>query len=159
MTRRGMARLMPATAHVALLLGASNAVASPTTIGTIDNFDVYNNTGQVGRGFEIELEDVSSADVLDTFGAPYTRFGDPVVVPTQTGVIVRYASPVAAGNFLVSTIVPTTAPTATGHDCYSSGPIGNYDGSGCKHSGVSLAKSATKMIYRWLIADPTHPAR
>ncbi len=70
MTRRDMARLTPATALVALLLAAGNAGASPTTIGTIDNFDVYNHTGQVGRGFEIELEDVSSAHVLYTFGAP-----------------------------------------------------------------------------------------
>lgn len=157
MTRRDMPRWTPAIALVALLLGANNAAASPTTIGTIDNFDVYDNTGQIGRGFEIELESVASADVLYTFGAPYTRFGDPVVVPTRTGVIVRNASPVSGGNFLAGTIVPTSAPTATGHDCYSSGPIGNYDGSGCEHFGVSLAMSATKTTYRWQVADPNTP--
>ncbi len=157
MTRRDSARITPAMVLVALLLVAGNAAASPTTIGTIDNFDVYNNTGQVGRGFEIELESVSSADVLYTFGAPYTRFGDPVVVPIPTGVIVRYASPFSGGGFLAGTVVPTSAPTATGHDCYSGGPIGNYDGSGCEHFGVSLAKAAAKTTYRWLVADPNTP--
>lgn len=156
-TRRGA--MLGATALTALMLAAGSASASPTTIGTIDNFDVYNNTGQIGRGFEIELENIASSDVYYTFGGPYSRFGDPVVVPIPTGVIVRYASPYAGGSFLAGTALPppSSVPTASGHDCYSGGPIGNYDSSGCEHFGVSLGKSPTKTTYRWLVADPTTP--
>lgn len=146
------------SALAALLLTASGAGASPTTIGTIDNFDVYNNTGQTGRGFEIELEGISSSDVYYTFGGPYSRYGDPKVVPTGTGVVVRYASPYSGGAFSTGTALPPPGSgSASGHDCYSGGPIGDYNGSGCEHFGVSLGKAATKTTYRWLVADPATP--
>ncbi|MBL8699792.1 MAG: PEP-CTERM sorting domain-containing protein [Alphaproteobacteria bacterium] len=157
MTRSVRRALLGASALAGLLVTAGLAGASPTTIGTIDNFDVYNNTGQTGRGFEIELEGIDSSDVWYTFGGPYSRYGTPTVVPIPTGVIVRYASPYSGGAFVTGTALPppSSIPTASGHDCYSGGPIGDYEGSGCEHFGVSLGKAATKTTYRWLVADPS----
>lgn len=159
MTRPFRRAVLGASALAGLLLTAAGTSASPTTIGTIDNFDVYNNTGQIGRGFEIELEGIDSSDVWYTFGGPYSRYGTPTVVPIPTGVIVRYASPYAGSGFVTGTALPppSSTPSTSGHDCYSGGPIGDYDGSGCEHFGVSLGKAATKTTYRWLVADPATP--
>jgi hypothetical protein len=44
-----------------------------TTFGTLSNFDCFNATGGPVPGFEIELEGLTSADVLSTFGAPWNR--------------------------------------------------------------------------------------
>jgi hypothetical protein len=51
------------------------------------------------------------------------------------------ATPVAPANV-----------TPRGHDCYASGPIGNYQDSGCEHFGVSLSRSPSRTTYRWIVA-------
>ena len=66
--------------------------AAQTMFGSLSNFDVVNDTGDVCRGFEIELEGVSSSDIYSTFGSPYIRYGEPTIVPTATGIIIRYLS-------------------------------------------------------------------
>ncbi len=136
--------------------GTTAQTTPPVRYGTLDNFDVINDTGDDCHGFEIELEGLSAEDVPYTFGAPYQRYGDPTIVPTSTGVIVRYAAsyneatgwsaktPVAAGYF----------PPTDGHSCWS-GVSPDYLSWGCDHFGVSLNREPTKTTYRWLIAGTT----
>ncbi len=136
------------------LLTLYSGVSWATTFGTLSNFDVVNDTPGPCHGFEIELEDIRPSDVPYTFGGPYIRYGTPevldVVDPAHPHVLVRYrhwngseweATPVAPPNI-----------TPGGHDCYANGPIGNYQGSGCEHFGVSLSGNPTRTTYRWIVA-------
>jgi hypothetical protein len=141
----------------ALALAVAPARASPLSFGTLDNFDVYNDTGQETHGFEIELEGIGSSDVMFTFGAPYIRYGDPEIVSTPTGVAVRYRSGFDGTNFTATTPIPTVLSPTSGHDCYQSSGIGNYATSGCEHFGVSLNAQPTRTTYNWLVADPGTP--
>ena len=148
------------TLSVALILFAvsyqpSGANAqTPVTYGTLDNFDVINDTGGDCHGFEIELEGLSSADVPYTFGAPYQRYGEPTLVPTATGVIVRYAATYASNTWSATTPRPNGYfPPTDGHSCWS-GATPDYLSWGCDHFGVSLNKTPTKTTYRWLVANP-----
>jgi hypothetical protein len=147
--------------HLVMIAAAALLVPAPglaSAFGTLSNFDVVNDTPQPCHGFEIELEDVGPDDVAYTFGGSYIRYGTPEVVavtadPAHPRVVVRYrlwngtaweATPVAPPNI-----------TPLGHDCYSSGPIGNYLDSGCEHFGVSLLRQPSRTTYRWLVAgDP-----
>jgi hypothetical protein len=138
-----------------------------TTFGALSNFDCFNDTGQPVHGFEIELEGLTDADVLYTFGAPWNRYGDPVKVnypPTASaplgGVHVRYLSPYdpATKSFTKTTpIAPAVITPTDGHSCFSAAMGGAYETSGCEHFGVSTNGNPTKTVYRWLIEDPAHP--
>jgi hypothetical protein len=129
----------------------------PITYGTLDNFDVINDTGGSCHGFEIELEGISSADVAYTFGAPYQRYGDPTIVPTATGVIIRYAATYVASAWSATTpIAVAPYPPTQGHSCWTGGDP-NYYSSGCDHFGASLNAVPTRTTYRWLIENPAAP--
>ncbi len=128
------------------------------TYGTLDNFDVINDTGGDCHGFEIELEGISVADVAYTFGAPYQRYGDPTVVPNpgNTGVIIRYAATYDTNTHLWSATTPFTAPPflpTQGHSCWTGGVSDPalYFSCGCDHFGASLNATPTKTTYRWLV--------
>ena len=150
-----ISRVLVAMALMLLAVGSPSAVVSAQiTYGTLDNFDVINDTGGDCHGFEIELEGISASDVAYTFGAPYQRYGDPVVVPTVTGVIIRYAANYVGGAWSAGT--PYTAPPylpTQGHSCWTGGVAdpAEYYASGCDHFGASLNASPTKTTYRWLV--------
>jgi hypothetical protein len=136
------------------------ALAQTTSFGALSNFDCFNDTGQPAHGFEIELEGVSSADVLYTFGAPWNRYGDPVKVDFPGGVHVRYLSPYdpGTGTFTRTTpMAPAVITPTDGHSCFAAAIGGAYESSGCEHFGVSLNGNPTRTVYRWLIEDPAHP--
>lgn len=146
---------------------ASSAQSPPTTYGTLDNFDVINDTGGDCHGFEIELEGVTSADVAYTFGAPYQRYGDPTIVPTANGVIIRYQA-VYNGGVWQSTVpdAPGVTPVAVapflptlGHSCWTGGVASpsEYYGAGCDHFGASLNAVPITTTYHWLIENPNAP--
>ena len=153
-----MARIAPLVATLflsAAALSASVAYAT-TTYGTLDNFDVINDTGGECHGFEIELEGISAADVAYTFGAPYQRYGDPTIVPngTGTGVIIRYAATYAAGAWSATTPIAVQPYLPTqGHSCWTGGVSDPaiYFAAGCDHFGASLNATPTKTTYRWLV--------
>ncbi|MBK6749357.1 MAG: cadherin-like domain-containing protein [Acidobacteria bacterium] len=136
----------------------SGAIAQsppPVTYGTLDNFDVINDTGGDCHGFEIELEGITSADVPYWFGAPYQRYGEPSIVPTSNGVIVRYAATYAAGAWSATTpIAGGYFPPTDGHSCWA-GVNPNYLSWGCDHFGVSLNAAPTRTTYRWLVEGTT----
>lgn len=149
------------TAIAASLLAIGTSAAAVTTVGSLSNFDAVNDTGGETEGFEIEFEGLSSADVLYTFGGPYSRYGDPTKVSTPTGVIVRWAAQWDPTGVKFSTATPVAPANISpgGHDCYNGGPIGNYLSSGCEHFGVSLAKAEGVTTYRWLVADQAAPGQ
>lgn len=144
-------------ALAALILFAGQSFA--TGFGTLSNFDVVNDTPGPCHGFEIELEDIYTSDVPYTFGGSYIRYGTPEVLdttvdPAHPRVLVRYRH--WNGSQWEATPVAPPNVTPRGHDCYSNGPIGNYQDSGCEHYGVSLSANPTKTTYRWLVAaDPS----
>lgn len=151
-----MRRPSPLAAVAALLLAAAPAAGS--SYGTLSNFDVVNDTTHPCHGFEIELEDLSPDDVPYAFGGDYIRYGAPEIVdatvdPAHPRVVVRYRF--WTGSAWAATPVAPAGITPGGHDCYRSGPIGNYEASGCEHFGVSLSAAPTRTSYRWLVAaDP-----
>lgn len=156
---RGLGRLALWAGAILLGAAAPALAQNPTTFGTLSNFDVFNDTGSDCHGFEIELDGISSSDVLYTFGAPYERYGNPVVVDFPGGVYVRYMSPYdsGTGTFTQTTAqAPAVITPTNGHACWTGGS-GNYLTSGCEHFGMSLRANPTKTIYRWLIADPASP--
>jgi len=136
------------------LVSFSSPALATTMFGSLSNFDVINDTGQVTRGFEIELEGVSPPDISFTFGNPYIRYGDPVKLATATGTgtIVRYASTFGGSGWKVGTPVPAGPFTTGGHQCYIQGDP-NYDTLGCEHFGLALNGNPTNTIYRWLLGD------
>jgi hypothetical protein len=154
-----MARIAHRLAGILVSAALGTALASPgfaSAFGTLSNFDVVNDTPGPCHGFEIELEDIHGSDVSYTFGGSYIRYGTPEVVevsgdPSHPRVIVRYR--LWNGSAWEATPVAPAGITPGGHDCYSSGPIGNYPTSGCEHYGVSLRVSPTLTTYRWLVAD------
>jgi hypothetical protein len=134
----------------------SSMASAQITYGTLDNFDVINDTGGECHGFEIELEGISSADVVYTFGTPYQRYGDPSIIPTATGVIIRYAATYDQNTHLWSATTPFTAPPylpTQGHSCWTGGVAdpATYYAAGCDHFGASLNATPTKTTYRWLV--------
>jgi len=140
------------------LLCARSAPAQ-TTFGTLSNFDVFNDTGQECHGFEIELDGIASSDLSFTFGAPYQRYGNPMVVDFAGGVYVRYESPYDTSNQSFTQTTPKAPSVITptgGHACWTGGSA-DYLTSGCEHFGVGFTRNPTATTYRWLIADPSTP--
>lgn len=145
-------------AGVTVVLARASS-ATPPIYGALSNFDVYNDTGKETHGFEIDLEGISTTDIQYTFGAPYERYGDPVVSSTGTGVKVVYASGYdattqtwAAGTPLAPNPIPGTG----GHECWTGGSA-TYATAGCEHFGLGLAATPTSVVYHWLLADPANP--
>ena len=157
-TERLGRRLLNLAAVLLVTLAAPRAQAQ-VTFGSLSNFDVFNDTGHECHGFEIELDGITSTDVVYSFGAPYNRYGDPVVVDFPGGVYVRYQSAYDAGSQSYSATTPLAPSVITptdGHSCFNGG-AGDYLTSGCEHFGVSLGANPTNTVYRWLIADPGNP--
>jgi len=147
--------ILSAILMAAILIMAQASKSLASSFGTLSNFDVINDTGSSCHGFEIELEDLHSSDVSYTFGGTYIRYGSPELVdattdPAHPRVIVRYRH--WNGSEWEATPIAPAGITASGHDCYSGGPVGNYLTSGCEHFGVSLRTSPSRTSYRWLIA-------
>lgn len=144
-----------------------------TTYGNLDNFDAVNDTGQEAHGFEIDLEDVSSSDVLNVFGGPsrgfpanVERYGVPTITDYQSGghhwVSIVYQSPQQAGAWTVGT--PTGVFTSPGESCWTGGGIGYGPSTPCDHFGVSTSKNPTQTVYKWLVggassATPLTPVK
>lgn len=155
MHQKGLVSTLAVAAALAAFTQTASAVI---TYGTLDNFDVINDTGGECHGFEIELEGILAADVLYTFGAPYQRYGDPAVLPnaTGTGVIIRYAALYDPGSAQWSATTPFTAPPylpTQGHSCWTGGVVdpAQYYSCGCDHFGASLNATPTRTTYRWLV--------
>ena len=141
----------------ATVLGSHPVMAS-TAYGDLNNFDVFNDTGQPCYGFEIELEDIHSIDITYTYD--WNHYGPPTITednsnPAHPKVIVRYAAKydLNTGHFSAFTSVPATPPAPTqGHQCTD--PTVNI---GCEHCGVGHYGVPSVVRYHWLIEDPLSP--
>ncbi|MBK8017102.1 MAG: PEP-CTERM sorting domain-containing protein [Betaproteobacteria bacterium] len=161
-----MRPLLLSVAVATALAGSLSTAHAVNTVGSLSNFDAINDTGGETIGFEIEIEDIHSSDVLYTFGGPYSRYGDPTVHAngTGTGAIVRWVAGWDSASSTFKDILgghgTPIAPAGIspgGHDCYSGGPVGNYLSSGCEHFGISLGAPQGATTYRWLVADVANP--
>ena len=140
-------------------LAAPQAASAEVVWGTLSNFDVPNDTGEETHGFEIELDGVSSSDISYEFGAPYERYGNPIIENFPGGVYVRYESPYdpLKKEFTETTPLAASPITPTlGHQCWTGGSA-EYWTSGCEHFGLGLVATPTKTAYHWLVADPSTP--
>lgn len=138
----------------ALLLGliaAPGVLGAQTTLfGAPSNFDVYNDTGQITHGFEVELDGLALANVGGGYGF---RYGSPKIVAIPSGVVIRFASAYVNGSYAVSTVIPAAFTPTGGHSC-------TFGIAGCDHFGYYLPYygiQPTKTIYRWLVDDPQNP--
>jgi len=141
----------------------AHATVGPTMYGALSNFDVINDTGIDTHGLEIEIDGVSSADVVYTFGDPYQRYGNPQIVGATANncfdhsnncVFVRYTStynPNANPKWFATTS-PASSPVlrTQGHQCWKYGDPA-YPNVPCDHFGVSLTKNPSNTIYTWLV--------
>lgn len=136
------------------IIFASSAIQAQTATvyGQLSNFDVINHTEHEAHGFEIELEGVQPSEVPYFFSVE--RYGSPTIIPTATGVRVRWASAYNNGAFAQTTL-PHAPNTPFAGSCYQWGT--NYDASACEHFGVSLSVRPIHTTYRWLIEDAANP--
>jgi plastocyanin len=160
--------LLPAAVCLALLAApvTARAQTATTVFGTLFNFDVYNDTGEVTHGFEIELD--GSPPPVAFFP---DRYGQPSVTPFAGGYYVRYMSAwdPATQQFTTGT-PPLTGPITrtTAEPCIPANVPLSSNPAPCDHNGVrfdpvninqvSTAQPAN-VIYRWLIADPQNPGQ
>jgi hypothetical protein len=103
--------------------------------GSINNFDVVNDTGVPCHGFEIELDDITSAQITYTYD--YNHYSTPIIStdftdPIHPKTFIRYEARYNNGGWSAYTTVPTNAisPTA-GHQFTD--PSVNFGG---EHFGV-----------------------
>ena len=140
------------TLLLALVAAPGTMKAQTTLFGAPSNFDIYNDTGQITHGFEIELDGLTAANVGGGYGF---RYGSPTIVPITGGVVIRFAGAYANGNYSVSTVIPAAFTPTGGHSC-------TFGIAGCDHFGYYLPYygiQPTKTIYRWLVDDPQNPVR
>lgn len=160
--------LLVAAAVTAATLGPAYGQA----IGSLGNFDCVNDTGQTAYGFEIEVDDITPADITREFpsnflGQEYVqRFGIPTMaqfdetaIGGAKGVRVTWAAnwdPVNLkwtakwGSFISGALPPSgdgvvyiaKPPLTQGDSCWLLGQGAGYATSGCDHFGLSFAPTA-----------------
>ena len=143
------------------LLGAVSAVAvvalpvsarASQAYGSINNFDVVNDTGVPCHGFEIELDDITSAQITYTYD--YNHYGTPVIttdssIPAHPKTYVRYRGIFNNSAWSAYTAVPTNAIAPTmGHQFTD--PSVNFGG---EHFGIGYSANPTNVLYHWLQDD------
>lgn len=139
-----------------------------TLFGALSNFDAVNDTGSPCNGFEIELDDIQSADVTYTF--EYQRYGIPKIAEdtflangvSHSRTFVRWMSPYDQVNHVFTQTTPVAPPgfkNTGGHLCFKNMMVNGqpYDTAGCEHFGVGTLKNASNAVYRWMKEDPTTP--
>jgi hypothetical protein len=134
----------------ALAVGAQGVSAS-TAYGTLNNFDVVNDTERECHGFEIEIEDVRSTEITYTYD--WNHYGRPNITddlsdPAHPRVIIRYESAKNPdGTWASRTAIPSGPITPTnGHSCTN--PSVNE---GCEHFGVGFYGASKVIRYNWLV--------
>ena len=134
------------------------------TFGSLANFDVVNDTGSTARGFEIELEGISRAQISDVFGlnrnfgtsspGDVERYGLPTVsdlldgTGKVIGARVTYMASYTNGVWSIGTA--SGVFNTPGESCWKFGNVG-YPNVPCDHFGVSTIGSPTRTTYSWLL--------
>ncbi len=134
---------------------AAHAVA----YGSLNNFDVVNDTGGKCYGFEIELDGLQSTDISYTYD--YNHYGVPRITtdstdPAHPKTFVRYeAKKNPDGSYASYTNPqdPANPLGPTGGHAFTN-PGVNLGG---EHFGVGFNKSPSLALYHWLVDDPVQP--
>jgi len=175
-----------------LLVGV--AASMPTVpgitqiIGSVDNFDCVNDTGETAEGFEMDIEDVSPSDITRAFPSNFSgqeyvqRFGLPTISAYDNtasggkkGVLItwaaswdgsKWAAKWGSYNYLGQSsgdgVKFVANPSKTqGDQCWLLGQGFGYATSGCDHFGFSFLASARPgaIHYHWKIPDPANPGQ
>ena len=141
-----------------LAVGAHRNLAS-TSYGSLNNFDVVNDTGSLCHGFSIEMEDIEAPEITYTYD--YNHYGTPRIVedrsnPLHPKVTIRYEAKVGPdGTFLAFTNPQDPAHPLAPTDGHAfTDPSVNLGG---EHFGVGFTRNPTTVRYHWLVADPANP--
>jgi hypothetical protein len=147
-----MRLLLPAAA-LALLAFAVAPAQATQAYGSLNNFDVVNDTETECHGFEIEIEDIHSTDITYTYD--YNHYGTPRIEQDDSVAghpIVRIfyeAKKNPDGSWSAYTAIPAgpVAPT-DGHQFTD--PSVNFGG---EHFGAGFYGVPTTVRYFWLKDD------
>jgi hypothetical protein len=154
----GAARVLAGAVVAAALLAAPHRAEAQTAAiyGSLGNFDVANYTGHDACGFEVDVSNVTRADISGGFGVQ--RYGDPLIEAHATGVKLTWKAAVNASDNSCSTrTVSLPLGRNFGGTCYQWNG-GGYDQAGCEHFGVWAFNSySPKTMARWLVPDPANP--
>lgn len=153
-------------------LAVAPNLGSASVIGYLGNFDVINDTGSTAHGFEIDLEDLHSYEITDTFGGlgrgfpsgrgfdPGTsvqRYGAPTITEYTNGASfgtkVTYMGLFDGSNWDYGT--PSGSFVTPGDNCWSGGGLGYGPATPCDHFGVGTTRNPTKTTYSWLLETAT----
>lgn len=148
-------------ALVAFILASIHSpVRASQAYGTVNNFDVVNDTSNLCHGFEIELDDLHSTDITYTYD--YNHYGVPKITEGQsydaslgvwhTNVLVDYRAVWTNTGWSAYTAVPSSnIPPTMGHQFTN--PNINFGG---EHFGVGYFKNPSKVTYYWMADGGTH---
>lgn len=138
-------------ASLCLLALVTRSAQASVAYGTINNFDTVNDTGFECHGFEIEIEDLHSADITYTYN--WNHYGTPQITednsnPLHPKVIVRYASAKNPdGTWAAYTAIPSGPIQPTdGHQFTN--PSVNFGG---EHFGSGYRGTPGIITYHWLL--------
>jgi hypothetical protein len=142
-----------ALAVATILLAVPLPVFASEAYGSLNNFDVVNDTGEPCHGFEIEIEDIHSRDITYTYD--WNHYGVPRITeddsdPLHPRVNIYYeAKKNEDGSWSAYTAVPEgpVAPT-DGHQFID--PSVNFGG---EHFGAGFYGNPTTVRYFWLRDD------
>jgi hypothetical protein len=150
----------------AFLLAVSTAFASSAGIthasqayGSVNNFDVVNDTSNVCHGFEIELDDIRSSDITYTYD--YNHHGVPKFTQNiyqdgllvwHTNLLIDYEAVWTNTGWSAYTAVPASnIPPTMGHQFTN--PRVNFGG---EHFGVGYTTNPSKVLYFWMTDNGAH---
>lgn len=145
-------RTITLTLMLAALALAPPAMASQAW-GSLNNFDVVNDTGHECHGFEIEIEDAHSRDITYTYN--YNHYGTPRIEedstdPLHPKVRIRYeAKRNPDGSWSAYTAIPAGPIDPTNGHMFTNPNI-NFGG---EHFGVGFYGAPTAVRYYWLLDD------
>jgi hypothetical protein len=150
---------MPLLLPIILVLLSLSMLVTPArasqAYGSINNFDVVNDTGVTCHGFEIEIMDARSKDITYTYD--YNHYGVPKISedtsdPVHPRAFVRYqSSKNSDGTWASYTAVPSGPISPTmGHQFTN--PSVNFGG---EHFGVGFYGNPASVKYSWLKDDGT----
>lgn len=158
------ARRLTALASALLLAGSFGAAQAQSIVmaGSYQNFDVLNNTGAPTHGFEMEIHGISKSQLTrifpSNFNSSVIRYGIGSATDFPGGVYVRWIAPwdASKNSFATATPVPPSLSTVPGESCWTVGMPNTYATAGCEHFGISATANPSKILYRWLVADPAN---
>lgn len=150
-------RLLGSLVILAGLMFVVGTARASQAYGTVNNFDVVNDNGVQGHGFEIELDDIHTTDITYTFdynhyGNPKISEGTPIGTGSTNAVFVRYQAVWTNTGWSAYTAVPAGPIAPTGGHAFTN-PNTNFGG---EHFGVGYRAQPTKVTYFWLVDNGGH---